>query len=387
MEASAVVELLRETPCGRRLLDAASGGSGIWLVGGAVRDMMLGNGPRELDVAVEGDVTALAAALGGETVAHERFGTATVEDGACRFDLARTRTEAYAEPGALPDVTWAPLDADLARRDVSVNAIAVRLADGEVRAWPGALDDLRDGVLRVLHERSFIDDPTRVWRVARYAARLGFTVEPGTAALAAAAGPGAVSGERLGYELRLGLAEDDPCAVFEQLAALNPRALPEGFTARPAGLPDALALLPPDGRRDLTTLAACCGGMEAGLLVRWLDHLQFAAADRELVAAASRWVTGAPLRSARTPSAIGRAARGAPVEAIALAGGANARAWIDDLRHVRPAITGEDLLAAGVPQGPEIGERLQRALDARLDGTAIGRDAELAVALDDRPGG
>ncbi len=93
---------------------------------------------------------------------------------------------------------------------MTVNAIAVRLADGEVRAWPGALDDLRDGVLRVLHERSFIDDPTRVWRVARYAARLGFSVDPGTAALAAVAGPGEVSGERLGYELRLALNEPDP---------------------------------------------------------------------------------------------------------------------------------------------------------------------------------
>ena len=386
MEASAVVELLRVTPCGRRLLDAASGGSGVWLVGGAVRDMVLGNAPRELDVAVEGDVTPLAGALGGAAVEHERFGTATVEVDGCRYDLARTRTETYAEPGALPDVRWAPIDADLARRDVTVNAIAVRLADGEVRSWPGALADLHDGVLRVLHERSFVDDPTRVWRVARYAARLGFTVEQGTAALAGAAGPGAVSGERLGYELRLALAEADACAVFERLAELNPRALPEGFVPRPAALAAALALLPADGRGDLTVLAACCAGMEADLLVRWLDHLQFSATDRDVVAAASRWVTGAPLRAAQTPSAIARAARGAPVEAVALAGGANARAWIEQLRHVRPAISGEDLLAAGVPQGPEIGARLQRALDARLDGTAVGRDAELAVALGDGAG-
>lgn len=381
MEASTVVELLRVTPCGRRLLDAASGGSGVWLVGGAVRDMVLGNEPRELDVAVEGDVGALAAALGGAALAHERFGTATVASDGCRFDLARTRTETYAEPGALPDVTWATIDADLARRDVTVNAIAVQLADGAVRSWPGALDDLRDGILRVLHQRSFLDDPTRVWRVARYAARLGFGVAPETAALAAAAGPGSVSGERLGNELRLALAEPDPCAVFEQLTTLNPRALPEGFTARPPALAAALELLPGDGRRDLTTLAACCAGMDAGLLARWLDHLQFPAADRDVVAAASRWVTGAPLRAAGTPSAIARAARGAPLEAVALAGGENARAWLEDLRHVRTEITGEDLLAAGIPEGPEVGERLRRALDARLDGLAVGRDAELAVAL------
>ena len=383
MEASAVVELLRDTPCGRRLLDADAGGSGVWLVGGAVRDMLLGNAPRELDVAVEGDVTPLARSLGGAVVAHERFGTATVEHEGCRFDLARTRTESYAAPGALPDVTWTSIDADLARRDVTVNAIAVRLADGEVRAWPQAFDDLRDGVLRVLHERSFTDDPTRVWRVARYAARLGFTVEPGTAALAAAAGPGAVSGERLGHELRLALGEPDPSAVLERLTHLNPRTLPEGMVPRPPALAPALALLPADGRRDLTTLAACCAAMDADLLARWLDHLQFPAPDRDVVTAASRWVTGAPLRAARTPSEIARAARGAPVEAVALAGGDNARRWIQELRHVRAAITGDDLLAAGVPHGPEIGVRLQRALDARLDGTAVGHEAELAAALAD----
>ena len=235
MEASRVVELLEGTPCGRRLLTSAAGGSGVWLVGGAVRDMVLGNAPRELDVAVEGDVTVLAEALGGAVTVHERFGTATIEDDGCRFDLARTRTETYPAPGALPEVTWAPLTDDLARRDVTVNAIAVRLADGAVEAWPGALDDLRDGVLRVLHERSFIDDPTRVWRVARYAARLGFSVDPATARLAAAAGPGEVSGERLGYELRLALAEPDPPAVFEELLALNPRVLPRRVPGAAAG--------------------------------------------------------------------------------------------------------------------------------------------------------
>lgn len=383
MEASEVVEQLRQAPCGRLLLAAAREAPGTWLVGGAVRDLLLGAAPRELDVAVEAEAEPLLRVLGGSVTEHERFGTATVQAGECRFDVARTRTETYAEPGALPDVAWSGIEDDLARRDVTVNAIAISLPGGELRQWPGALDDLRAGVLRVLHDRSFADDPTRVWRIARYAARLGFRVDEHTAELAAQAGPGAVSGERIGYELRLALAEDDPCAVLEHVEALNPRALPEGFAARPAVLPAALELLPAEGRRDLTTLAACCAGMDAELLVRWLDHLQFPAGDRDVVAAASRWVTGAPLRAARTPSEIARAARGAPLEAVALAGGDNARAWLERLRHVRAAITGDDLLAAGVPEGPQVGERLRRALDARLDGVAVGREAELAVALED----
>ena len=389
MVASEVVDALRVAPCGRRLLELAQGHDGLWLVGGAVRDIMLGRVPSELDVAVEGELEPLLEELGGAATAYERFGTASVIDGECRFDLARTRSETYAAPGELPDVAPAGLEADLARRDVSINAIAVRLPDGELAAVPGALEDLRGGVLRVLHDGSFVDDPTRLWRVARYAARLGFAVDPHTAALARDARPGAVSGERFGYELRLALAEADPCAVFEQVAALNALALPEGFVPRPAALAPALALLPAEGRRDLVTLAACTAAMDLELLRRWLDHLEFTARERDVVAAASRWVTGAPLRSARGPAAIARAAAGAPLEAVAIAGGENARLWLEELRHVKLEINGEDLLAAGVAQGPEIGARLRAALDAKLEGRVRGRDDELRAALADgagRPG-
>jgi tRNA nucleotidyltransferase (CCA-adding enzyme) len=109
----------------------------------------------------------------------------------------------------------------------------------------------------------------------------------------------------------------------------------------------------------------------------------FTAAERDIVAAASRFVVGSPLRAARTPSEVARAARGAPIEAVALAGGENARRWIDELRHVELHITGDDLLEAGIPQGPEIGERLRRALERVLDGEiAPERSAELAAALE-----
>ena len=381
MVASAVVTKLHSMPAGVRLLDAVAATGEAWLVGGAVRDLLLGREPRELDVAVEGDVRPLAQALGGEVLLHEAFGTATVISGGDTFDLAQTRTETYAEPGALPQVTPATITEDLARRDVTVNAIAVALPSGRMVAAPGALEDLDARVLRVLHDASFTDDPTRVWRVARYAARLGFTVEPHTAALAAVAGPGAVSGERVGHELRLLLREDDPAAALAALAGLNPHVLPEGFEATPPALADALQLLPPDGRRDLLVLAACTGTMDLRLLQRWLDHLQFPAHDRDLVAAASRWVTGAPLRAAGTPSQIARAARGAPVEAVALAGGPNARRWIDELRHVRLEISGDDLLAAGIPAGPALGARLARTLDQVLDGAVGGREAQLTAAL------
>ena len=125
--------------------------------------------------------------------------------------------------------------------------------------------------------------------------------------------------------------------------------------------------------------------MDLPTLLTWLDDLGFTGFERDLVAAASRAVTAAPLRAARTNAEISRAARGAPVEAVALAGGEGARRWLEDLRHVRLQITGADLLAAGVPQGPELGERLRRALEAKLEGGAPDRAAELRAALGDYP--
>jgi tRNA nucleotidyltransferase (CCA-adding enzyme) len=379
-DASDALDVLRVDPCGARLLRAFAPGDGVHLVGGAVRDLLLGRRWRELDVVVEGDVDAAAARLGGEVAAHERFGTARVTVGDCAFDLVRARAESYAHPGALPDVRPGTLEEDLRRRDVTVNAMALRL-DGTLAAVEGAREDLEAGVLRVLHDASFVDDPTRVWRVARYAARLGFDVEPHTRALAAAADPSTISGDRHGAELRLALAEPDPLAALQTVAELNAAYLPEGFDPRPRALEGALHLLPADGRRDLLTLAACTAGMDARALLAWLDDMGFVAGDRDRVAAASRYSTGAPLRAARTNAEIARAARGAPVEAVALAGGENARRWLADLRDVGLEINGDDLLAAGVPQGPEIGARLQRALDRKLDGEIAGREQELATAL------
>jgi tRNA nucleotidyltransferase (CCA-adding enzyme) len=373
-----LLQRLAELPRGRAVL--AGPLAGAHLVGGAVRDLALGRAPREIDLVVDGDPEPLIAALGGADVEHERFGTAL----AGGVDVVRARAESYAEPGALPEVRPGTLDADLRRRDFTINAIAVALADGTVRAVGGAAADLDGGVLRVLHDGSFRDDPTRLWRLARYGARLGFEPDDHTRELAREAVSGGalqtVSGPRLGNELRLALAEPDPVAALDRAAVLG--LLPAGFAvARPD---EALALLPPgEGRGDLVLLAACCAGMDARALLAWLDHVGFPAAERDLVAAASRFVIGAPLRAARTPSEIARAARGAPLEAIALAGGDNARRWIDELRHVGLHISGDDLLAAGVPQGPEVGERLRRALERVLDGEIPAeRESELAAALE-----
>lgn len=385
-----LLERLRALPCGRRLLDAAAGEDGIHLAGGAVRDLLLGREPAELDVVVEGAVGPLAARLGDTAAAHERFGTATVRTGDCRWDLAAARAESYARPGALPDVLPAGIDEDLQRRDVTVNAMALDLATGELRTAEHAREDLEAGLLRVLHDGSFRDDPTRLWRVARYGARLGFELEEGTARLAAEAAEGGalqtVSGARIGNELRLALAEPDPVAALESAAGLG---LAPWLSVDRARADAALALLPAgEGRRDLVVLGASLvpSGDERDEL---LDELDFTAAEWAVLRACDRSrELASRAAAAERPSEIARVFRGAPVEAVALAGadGAQdaARRWLDELRDVRLHITGDDLLAAGVAQGPEIGRRLEAVLAARLDGeVSDGREAELAAALED----
>ena len=161
------------------VLCVAAGDARIFLVGGAVRDLALGREDRpDLDVAVEGDVAELAGRLGGEVVHHDRFRTAIVRSGDLRVDLAATRAETYSSPGALPEVEPARLDEDLARRDFTVNAMAVPLFGQPQLIDPhGGFADLESSLLRVLHSDSFSDDPTRVLRGARYGARLGLDLD------------------------------------------------------------------------------------------------------------------------------------------------------------------------------------------------------------------
>jgi tRNA nucleotidyltransferase (CCA-adding enzyme) len=356
------------------------GGARAALVGGVVRDAFLGLRPRELDVVVEGDAAAYAGALepyGARVEVHSPFGTATATTADWRIDVAMARRERYPAPGALPVVEPATIEEDLGRRDFTVNAIAVTIGGAELIAAPWALDDLDARRLRVLHDRSFIDDPTRLLRMARYAQRLGFAIEPRTAELAAAASFATLSGGRLGAELRLALAEPDPVGVLERVADRLPIDVDRELVEA------ALGLAPPDADRPLVVLGAVArDDPSRGAGEGWLDTLELSSREREIVLACMR----ATVPAERTPSALWRAWHRLPVEAVAVAGARGdrdaARRWIEQLRAVRLSIGGDDLIAAGVAEGPEIGRRLERTLLRRLDGElAPGREAELADAL------
>jgi tRNA nucleotidyltransferase (CCA-adding enzyme) len=388
-----LLDRVQALPAAQPLFARLTDRGGVYLVGGAVRDLLLGGVPFDLDLVVEGDAAALASALGGDLTVHDRFGTSTVRLDGFAYDIARARRETYSRPGALPDVEPAPLAEDLLRRDFTVNALAIGLGAGDLHAAPRGLEDLDSRRLRVLHDRSFIDDPTRMFRMARYASRLGFEIEPHTRQLAATAIDGGalatVSGPRLGAELRLLAREDDPVKALLALSELGlDRALHPGFGVRDQALARrALELLPEDGRPDRLVLAVASGRVPPGELPGLLDALAFEADDRDvIVAAATRAEELArALAGAKAPSQIAAAAAGAPPELVALAGALGpaqpAREWLERLRHVRLSIDGRDLIAAGVPEGPAIGHGLRAALAAKLDQRASGREQELAEAL------
>jgi tRNA nucleotidyltransferase (CCA-adding enzyme) len=357
------------------------------------------------------DLATLLAGGGAELCSggHERFGTAFVRWPEGQINIATRRAESYAEPGALPQVRPGDIEEDLLRRDFTVNAISVALSGAEagaLRAPATALADLEAHELRILHARSFIDDPTRLLRLARYRARLAFEVELQTASLAAQAlderALKTVSGARIGAELRLALGESDAVESLSSLCSLGVLAAlqpPLEFDEQLAR--DALALLPtPDGRADLLLLAILLlAENDDWSEQRALDAWEFPAPDRDRAISASRRapaLVGA-LQAAGSRAQERQALRGAPPEALALAGalaardGARraataARVWLEELRHVRLAVTGDDLLAAGVAPGPEIGRRLARLLDMRLEGTLDdSREAQLAAALEEYP--
>jgi len=415
---------MRALPGGAELLALAGAREDLALIGGAVRDILIDRAPRELDVALDsgaselaGELAAILAGPGREprVTVHERFGTAAVAWEGGRVDLAQRRAESYPEPGALPVVRAGTAAEDLERRDFTVNAISVALAGpraGSLESAEDALEDLAARRLRVLHEESFLEDPTRLVRLARYSARLGFAAEEATAALAARALEGGalatVSRARLGAELRLALGEADPLAALGSLArlgvleALDPSlSLDRDLAAR------AIAILPQDGRVDLLLLSQALlastrrapGDPEAALR-DLLDAFEFGASERDRVISS---VLGAPglveeLRAAVAPSEIHEVLAWHTPETVALAAaldggpeagaraGETARAaceWLERLRHVRLAITGDDLLAAGVPAGPRVGRGLAVALARKLDGELEeGRDAELRAALE-----
>ncbi|WP_322512437.1 CCA tRNA nucleotidyltransferase [Chloroflexus sp.] len=379
----------------------------VWLVGGVVRDLLL-ELPigRDIDLAVEGDVNQLAPlvaeAWGGHiTARHPPFGTATIVVDQWLIDLAQTRTERYPRPAILPEVQPAPLALDLYRRDYSINAMAIRLAarDGQLLPMPlfdplGGVADLAARRLRLLHDQSLRDDPTRLLRGARLASRLDLTPDRATAAqIAAALAAGylaLLTPERIQTELCLTLAEPDPAAVvaLSDQWGMTEQLIP-GLRWTPA-LAERLARY----RNDEYGIAALAPAemVMAGLLLydlsddelaMFLQRYHLPTTIRHLIndLVSLRRLTAA-LTAAASPSELDKLLQPYSVPAIAVLHFASnapmqpaiAR-YLREWRSLRPPLNGDDLRALGVTPGPRLGQLLHELRAATLDGLITDRAA------------
>ncbi len=391
-------------------------GVAVYLVGGFVRDLLLGVETRDLDLVVEGDglgfAALLAQELGGQAKTHSAFLTAVVtEPSGLQLDIATSRSERYPSPAALPEVQPADLHSDLFRRDFTVNTMAVRLPPGahpELVDPFGGLRDLKERTLKILHVRSFLDDPTRVLRGIRFEVRLGFQLSPETLKLARAAVAEGVfeqlSGSRLREELILLL--DDPALALpglERLAALKllPTLHPEmelddRMRERLSGARAAWDWFHREGPAEpavrvwflnLLALAGCLGERE---LIRLADRLMLAGEDRRVLTAFPSRLEAARQALAPLDLPPHRAAEalepltGEELLLLLAEPDERVRGWVRrDFTELRPfelRVRGADLIAAGHPPGRRIGEALRETKRARLDNRLLADD-ELSFAL------
>jgi tRNA nucleotidyltransferase (CCA-adding enzyme) len=381
---------------------------GVYLVGGAVRDVLMGEPNFDVDIAVEGDgITlgrALAQALGGRVVPHEKFGTAIVLYGeGGRVDVATARTEFYDYPGALPTVERASIRQDLYRRDFTVNAMAVSLkgADfGRLVDYFGGSRDLAGGVVRVLHNLSFIDDPTRIFRAIRYETRYGFRMDAHTLGLARACVEmdlvGELSSSRVRDELQALLSEERVADSIRRLAdlgidrAIHPHLAADEEAVQLIEELDALrASYAPDAPAWRLRLAALARRLGSTEVLDWAERLKLRRRDGERIADA---VTVAPrLRelaaATKKPAELwARIVPHDPDGALLALAGAEGKSrkrlerYFEELRDVRLEISGGDLAELGLGESPQVGRILEELRRRKLNGELDGRAAEIKAA-------
>jgi tRNA nucleotidyltransferase (CCA-adding enzyme) len=394
----------------RPLFDAVAAlgdrAEGVYLVGGTVRDILLGEESFDVDIAIEGDAIefarALAEALGGRATPHERFGTAVVSYGDdARVDVVTTRTEFYDAPAALPTVERAGLREDLFRRDFTLNAMAASLKPagfGRLIDPFGGRADLEAGVLRVLHNLSFIDDPTRIFRGIRYEARYGLKLEEHSARLARGCIEMGLVGDLSSARLRDELVTllEDPGAAGGILRlgelgadrAVHPhlRADAEAVALfeRALELRGGLHVEIPAWR---VGLAAIGRELTPEEVYDWLERLKVRRRDVDRIAGAIavgprivERLQAEELAPAEVTALADAFAPDAPLLALAREELPALRDYFTRLKDVRLEIGGADLAELGLRESPRVGEVLAELRRRKLNGELDGRESELEAA-------
>lgn len=378
---------------------AARLGLPVYLVGGFVRDLLLEQSPFDLDFVVHGDAHRLAQCFAAQGRVHlDRFGTAhwtldqatmdtfglEPEGDSFSVDFASARTETYAYSGALPTIDPLPasIEQDLRRRDFTINALALRLSDMTIIDVTGGLDDLENGIVRVLHDQSFNDDPTRIFRAARYAVRFNFQVAPDTEALIAPALHiiARMSGERIIEELRRIFAEHDfglvmmKLLAWEVLKKIHPQiTVSDAFHFR---LLADLFNASGDKRAGdayfywlFQSVTNFNGFIQRFGNPAWISTLRIAQQVADVLPDFTPAMKPSAI-VAQVETIIGKDTRALDV-GVAIAQTRNPLLQVAPIRdwlRVQPLFTGLQLMAFGLQPGPEFGKMLRKLRDMRLDG-------------------
>lgn len=368
----------------------------VYLVGGPVRDAVLDVPANDLDFVLIGDAPTLASdlaeELGGQVTVHPRFGTATVEIEGDRIDIVTARKEVYPFPGSLPEVSASSLEDDLARRDFSINAMALPLSGDspEVIDPHGGLEGLAYRRVATLHPGSFTDDPSRMLRAVRYEQRLGLQISDTTLSEMQSALAGrhadAVSGDRWRQEFQKIFEEPQAFKMLIRaiglgvLAAIHP-ALSD---SRPlAILAGEGGLAPSDFLAALAMPLSAADGEGVSSRLNLPTDWARVVRDTIVLQGILPEITGPSV----SPSKVCSALEKLDADAIAAAArlsldiqlASRLRRYLDVWRLVSPVLTGDDLLAMGVPPGSNVGEVLRELNSAKLDGLVGGEDEERAL--------
>ncbi len=380
----------------------------VYVVGGVVRDLILGREPVDADISVVGDAGAFSGALAGRLGAARptesefltfKITLGNTSEGATSIDVVTARAETYPEPAALPDVVPSSIKDDLERRDFTVNSMGISLSDsdwGKLVDPVNGLGDIMRKRIRVLHDASFIDDPTRLFRAVRYAVRLDFSIDSTTKSLIddSLGKVDRLSGARLRNEFELMLGEPKRVEILHEaedlglLAAISPglrigsRSLEVMESGASTRFEDLLALSTFGLTQDEAEQVAkrfdgpemwtktIRGNPELADLVAVLDRSDIRRSE------VAKILDSVPLQSIRAYIAAGPPLprRDRMIE------------YIDKIRFERPEITGDDLIAAGIEEGPVIGQLIDIVRRARLDGQVKTKQEELDLAKSRLPG-
>ena len=383
--------------------EATQRGLSLYIVGGSVRDLILGRRLNDFDLIVEGDAVKLARSLaskhGGTITAHTKFGTANwllpdrLKIDHPTLDLISARSETYKHPAALPTVKLGSIADDLGRRDFTINAMAIRLDGlhfGELRDDLNGMEDLQKGIIRVLYPHSFIDDPTRMYRAVRYEGRYGFKITEDTLALVPEARPFVenLSAQRIRHELDLILEEPNAVSMLKRLNELELLSI----------IHPALATLSQSNLATVNSDDAVLQNRNSRWIL-WLmhlpgqeieflnDRLHFPADLLKILHSAASLNANLTAVVGLKPSTAVEFLESYSIKALEVLSSVAQDEEIKNILmkylaewwYVKPKTTGHDLKKRGIPPGPKYTEILRRLRAAWLDGEVKSEDEEKKV--------